>query len=385
MRALPARLLALSALLPGAVDAAEPAKQPYEIVRELQVFQDQAVLKTKSARTEQKERIAAVAAQLIEFDNKVWADPRNARAAVVYVLTGGDPRVLRKLTGVGGETGIDERLVKGALAYGERRDDEAKRLLEEIDVDALDRSIGSHVALVRALLVAPSEPRKAVPLLDKARLDSPGTMIEEAALRREAILAANIDDLDAFETLSSQYFRRFGTSIFMSSFVRQFAEAAVAKGYGTDPKRTEKLEAMIKALADAERRDTCLALAEVGIVAGKVDIVRLASRLSGISRNQPLEAMRMVLFEGAAKIASTDFEQGRTLLRLVDRSKLSAREEGLLHAALSVADQIARPPSFGAVPAKAPGETSEAEDEGVVSEARRAIARADGLLSGAPQ
>jgi chemotaxis protein MotC len=386
MRTLATSLLMLWALAPVASRAAdESAKQPFELVRELQIFQDQAVLKTKNARAEQKERVAKVAAQLIEFDNKVWADPRNARAAVIYVLGGGDPRVLRKLTGVGGETSIDERLINGALAYGERRDAEATKLLEGIDVDSLDRSIGGHVALVSALLVVDSDPRKAFSLLDRARLAAPGTIVEEAALRRQAILAAKLDDLDAFEALSSQYFRRFAGSIFVSSFERQFARAVVSHDYGTDAKRLAKLQTLLRGLSEVERRETCLALAEEGIAVASVEVVRLAARMASVNaKAQPLDTMRLLLFEAAALVATPDSEQGRLALWLVDKSKLDAREEALLHAALSVADAIARPPSFGAAPSapeKAAGEPGDSATSGVIRDAQSAIARVDGLLS----
>jgi chemotaxis protein MotC len=94
--------------------------------------------------------------------------------------------------------------------------------------------------------------------------------------------------------------------------------------------------------------------------------------------------MRLLLFEAAALVATPDSEQGRLALWLVDKSKLGAREEALLHAALSVADAIARPPSFGAAPSaleKAAGEPGDRATSGVIRDAQSAIARVDGLLS----
>jgi chemotaxis protein MotC len=118
-----ASLLVLSVPVDLAVGASGP--QPFELVRELQIFQDQAAQKTNNARAEQKSRISDVAAQLSKFDASVWTEPRNARAAVIYVLSGGDPSVLRNLVKSGAALAIDDRLVKGALAYGERHDAEA--------------------------------------------------------------------------------------------------------------------------------------------------------------------------------------------------------------------------------------------------------------------
>jgi chemotaxis protein MotC len=385
MRAAPLSLLLLLATPPAVAQTTNGSdKKPFELVRELQIFQDQAVLKSKNARAQQTDLIAKVAAQLTKFDASAWADRRNARAAVIYVLSGGDPRVLSKLLGSGAALGVDDQLVKGALAYGERRDTEATQLLDGVDVETLDRSVGGHVALVRALLVAKSDQRKAIALLDRARIIAPGTMVEEAALRRQAILAAKVGDLDAFEALSSQYFRRFASSIFERSFERQFAKEVVSKSYAADAKRLPKLEKLLRGLSEMQRRETCLAIAEEGIAVADVEIVRFAARLAGMdAKAQPLEAMRMLLFEAAAVVATPDHEQGRMALRLVDKSKLGAREEGLLYAATAVADEISRPPSLaqGAEQAQAPaGEQDSSVNSSAISAAQAAIARVDGLL-----
>ncbi len=385
MRAAPISLLLLLTTPPAVAQTTNGSdKKPFELVRELQTFQDQAVLKSKNARAQQTDFIAKVAAQLANFDASAWADRRNARAAVIYVLSGGDPRVLSKLLGSGAALGVDDQLVKGALAYGERRDSEATQLLDGVDVETLDRSVGGHVALVRALLVAKSDQRKAIALLDRARIIAPGTMVEEAALRRQAILAAKVGDLDAFEALSSQYFRRFASSIFERSFERQFAKEVVSKSYAADAKRLPKLEKLLRGLSVMQRRETCLAIAEEGIAVADVELVRFAARLAGMdAKAQPLEAMRMLLFEAAAVVATPDHEQGRMALRLVDKSKLGAREEGLLYAATAVADEISRPPSVaqGDEQAQAPtGEQDSSVSSSAISAAQAAIARVDGLL-----
>jgi chemotaxis protein MotC len=386
MRAAPLCLLLLGTVSPAAAQAtAAPDKKPYELVRELQIFQDRAVLKSKGARAKQTELIAKVATQLAQFQASAWAaDRRNARAAVIYVLSGGDPRVLGKLLNSGAPLDVESNLAKGALAYGERRDAEATELLETVDLESLDRSIGGHVALVRALLLAKSDPRKAIALLDRARVIAPGTIVEEAALRRQAILAAKVGDNGAFESLASQYFRRFANSIFERSFARQFAEVVVSKKYSTDAQRLPKLEKVLRGLPQAQRREACLSIAEEGIGVADVELVRFAARIAAMdAKSQPLDAMRMLLFEAAAVIATPDYDQGRTALRLIDKSKLGAREEALLHAALAVADEISRPavlPQTTEQPAPVGGEQDNSAGTIAINKAQEAIARVDSLL-----
>jgi chemotaxis protein MotC len=365
-------------------------------VRELQVSQNQSVLGGTNAQAAHREQIVKAAKWLNGYDPKVWSDPKNARAAVIYVLSGGDSRVLNRLTGARATPGIDDKLIKGALAYGERRDAAAIELLGGVDINSLDRSIAGHVALVRALLVANAEPRKAFALLDTARVVAPGTIIEESALRRQAILAAKMGELDEFEALASQYLRRFADSIFAYSFQREFAQEIAAHAYAGDEQRMASLEALLGALPVRERIETCLALAEEGIVVANVEVVRLAAKMAPIdSKQRHADAVRLKLFEAAAVILTPDYDQGVAVLRAIDRTNLGAREEGLLNAALAVAREIGRPPrpvrlaDPAPEPADkvevAPKETEDAasaQSVGVVREAEEAMARVDELLSG---
>ena len=168
-----------------------------------------------------------------------WKDPRNARAAVVFVLSGGSARVLQKLMRSGASADINEKLIKGALAYGEGRHDEAAELLAGIDARALDPGMAGHVAYVQGELAARKEPAKALVHLDEARLLSPGTIVEEAALRRQIALLAAAGSADRYEALATQYLRRFPNSVYAGGFRQQFALAIAGECGcgGTGPAR----------------------------------------------------------------------------------------------------------------------------------------------------
>jgi chemotaxis protein MotC len=374
---------------PALAASDRPVKTPFELVRELQDFQNQAVLEaTKDSQAEQNKRVAKIAARLSRFDKRVWAEPKNARAAVIYVLSGGDPRVLGRLLRAHVTLGIDEKLAKAAVAYGEHRDAKAIKLFDGLDMSTLDESIIGQVALVRALLIADKEPGEAISLLDLARISSSGTIVEEAALRREAIMVAKAGNLDAFETLSSQYFRRFSDSTFARTFQSEFAEQVLAQ-YAHNPDRLEKLESVLDGLREAQRREACLSIAEEGIASANVQVVRFAARVAAIDpKKKPGDAIRLKLFEAAASVVTEDAESGLAALGSMDRSMLDAREEALLNAALAVAREVRRPPKLasGAKPAmdddtNMAGEADESTSSSVMNEANEAIARADKLLS----
>ena len=382
--ALPAILLLLwVAPEPSALAATKRDEAPFEIVRALRIFQDEAVLKAKVDSATQREAFAETAVRLAKFGRKVWEEPKNARAIVIFVLSGGDPHVLRNLIARGVSFGVDKQLVLAALAYAERRDDDAIKLLEGLDVNSLDMSVGGHVALVHALLIEKKDPTKALALLDMARILSSGTVVEEAALRRQTIMAAKAGSFDAFGKFSSQYFRRFASSIFASSFRQQFAEEVVSPGYASDPKRLAKLDDMLGGLADPERHRTSLLIAEEGIAAGNVEMVQLAAKKAALKSVSP-DALRLKLYEAAASVVTEQSEKGLVALRSINRSMLGGRDQELLDAALAVAREVRRPPMLARASGAKPGEDAEASPQGEPSEASASsrIAHAEEMVAG---
>lgn len=167
----------------GAVYGQEGKGEPFELVRSLQSLQDQVVRGNARAHAAQRALLVRIAEQFDVLSAEGWRDPKNARAAVVFVLSGGSARALQKLMHSGVSTDINEKLINGTLAYGEGRHDAAVELLAGVEARALDPGMAGLVAYVQGELVAKKEPAKALVYFDDARLLSPGTIIEEAALR----------------------------------------------------------------------------------------------------------------------------------------------------------------------------------------------------------
>src|SRR5262245_9099415 len=128
--------------------------EAFELVRALQSLQDQVVRGNTRAHAAQRALLGRIAEQFDSLSSEKWKDSKNARAAVIFVLSGGTARALQKLVRNGVAAGIDEKLVKGALAYGEGRHEEAAELLLQLDARTLDPGVAGHVAYVRAELVS---------------------------------------------------------------------------------------------------------------------------------------------------------------------------------------------------------------------------------------
>jgi chemotaxis protein MotC len=369
--------------------------EPFELVRSLQSLQDQVAQGNTRAHAYQRVLMAQIAERFAAMHADRWKEPRNARAALVFVLSGGHPRVLRQLLDSGMRGDLDEKLLKGALAYAEGRAAEAAELLQGVDARTLEASIAGHVAFVQGEVTAKTDPAKALTYLDDARLLSPGTLIEEAAFRRQLALVGAAGDVDGYEKLATRYLRRFPRSVYAGSFQRQFAAELVARTSAGDQGRLPRLAAMLASVGPTERRDIYLTVAKEALLKGKVEMAKFAaSHAASLAKPGSAEQARSQVFEAAALVVTDQLETGVDMLSGVDRSRLDEPEAALIDAALAVAVQVRRDPvpgPEGPPPADA-DEKTEVRGRGMATSggqletrARNAIARVDRILDGARQ
>ncbi len=139
----------------------EAAKQPFGLVRTLRSVQDQIAQGSASAHEFQKRFLAELNTEMRNMPSETWDDPRNARAAVIFVLSGGDPRLANDLLGRTPLPPVDERLLKAALAFGEGRAQDAVQFFEEINVRSLEPGLAGLVALIYGTLIGKKEAKKA--------------------------------------------------------------------------------------------------------------------------------------------------------------------------------------------------------------------------------
>ena len=75
---------------------AAPVTPPYEMVRTLQSLQAQVAQGNSQALAAQRALLLRMERDFMDAPAVVWQDPRNARAAVVLLLSGGHPAVVRR-------------------------------------------------------------------------------------------------------------------------------------------------------------------------------------------------------------------------------------------------------------------------------------------------
>ena len=362
-------------------------EEPYRLVRLLQSLQDRIAAGSTEGLVAQRSLRERIDERFLSADPAVWRSPRNAEAAVTYALSGGRPDVLKRLIGQSPHPAIDMRLVVGALAYIEGREVEARDNLMALDAMALPPSMGAAVALAQSALVVRSDPARAIRLLDTARLLAPGTLVEEAALRREIFVADQTGEVAKLESLVGQYLRRFRHSVYAGNFRVRLAAAISRLDFGNDSTEFGRLDEMLALIDPTARCELYLTVALASLVKGKAPTAALAaSRALDLAATGSAEAARSHLYQAAAlAVDPKAFDTAVASLEAVDRGLLPPSDAALYQVVAATADVIAsgtdRPPAAEGVVVAAV-ETGAADGSNpLISRANDAIRGADELLA----
>nr|WP_246820615.1 chemotaxis protein [Bradyrhizobium iriomotense] len=334
--------MAAPALADPAPVPASTSSEPYELVRALQAVQDGIANGDTAAHGSHIALIRQVGEKFLAADANVWSNPQNGQAVVIYLLSGGAPQLVRKLPR--DKLNVDGRLFDGALAYVEGRQDEARELLKDVKPRTLPSGLGGQVALVQGALFARTEASLAIERLDDARLLLPGTLVEEAALRREILLVGQAEDFDKFEFLTLAYIRHYRNSIYAGDFWQRFSSGLTQSSVALDERRFARIVALLEQVDRASRIKLYLVIARNAMLRGRMGVTRLAGeRALGLSTDASMERERAHFFRGASRALTDEYDGGLAELKAIDRSKLPERDVALLNATLQLALDVRKP------------------------------------------
>jgi len=375
VRARRAAVFALASLALAAASAAR-AQSIAAMTADLQMLQAKIAAGDKAAYAAQPEKLAAIAAAIAAAKPETWRSKRETDAVAIYLFSGGGAREAVQLLQSGAVPPSETTLMRGAIAYVVGNEADAATLLNGLDPRKLGLSVAGPVAYAQAVLATAKEPAKAIALLDYARLLAPGGLVEEAALRREILLAAESRDVERVASLGRQYATRFDHSIYADGFIPGAAEAIVEGNLVDDAANFEKFHIFIASLAPEVRRAFLLTVARAETLSGKpaVAAAAAAEALNGAPPDSADEA-RARLYEGAARILTADYDAGVAELQTIAAAKLDRRDQPLLETVRAIAAYL-RAPRAAADPAPA---AEAAPDEGD-DEAAKTIALAKAAL-----
>ena len=339
---------------------AEPEAPPYIAIRDLEKLQDRIAAGDSVAAAAHAKAIAQTAVAFAGAKTAVWSDARNARALVLYLFSGGNAAAMVGAIQPGALAKETQALYEGAVAYGLGQDEKARDRLLPIDAKTLPSGLGGHLALVQATLIAGSDKAKAIDRLDLARLLEPGTLVEEAALRKELMLIdVGGDDLAKFTLLARRYVGSFPRSVYFANFRQLLAQAAMAAGAKDDAPYALRLRQIVEVLEPPDRCRLYLAIAHDALISGRLTMAAFASEEAGrLARRGDAEEARAMVYFGASTIVGPRYELGRRALSSASIGRLDETDQALRLSAIAVADMIRDPAFAAAQPADRDRDTS---------------------------
>ncbi|TIM22507.1 MAG: chemotaxis protein MotC [Mesorhizobium sp.] len=396
------RLIGLLLLAGGHPSAgfAQDALQPYQLVRSLQLIQDRIAAGDHAALPMQAKLLEMADARLRAANAEDYKDPKNFRALLVYGMSGGNPVTVEAATSRATTDPQSLAIAKGVIDYLNGRPGEAIEALRPIDPMTLPPDLGAFLALVKGSLLAGDQPATALGLLDEARLLSPGTLVEEAALRRSVGLAVAQGDAARFALASTQYVERYLYSPYASQFADSFVSGVIALHMSISQDKLGDITSMM----DPEREKVIyLRIARRAAIDGLNELSAFASARAeqGRDGNTNQDDPRALLYASLSTVTSGTIEDVRAKLGKIDRTRLSEGDRALLDAAQAIAGEVVAPPT--ALPEEKPAPVAaeqpaapeiatpqNADDsglppvEGAISEQPAATAASGGPAANAP-
>jgi chemotaxis protein MotC len=372
------------------VAAANDTESPRELVDLLSRAQDDIAVGSVPALAAQRRIRARIDEVFADAAPAVWQEPANAVAAVAYVLSGGTPDILRSFAQMEPGPAVDERLPRGALAYVEGRQGEAAGMLIDLEAESLPARIRGQVALAQAALLVGTDPKGALARLDMARLVAPGTLIEEAAIRRSLFIVDQLRDEERFERLARQYLNRFKRSIYAGNFRYRFAAALTHAPLLDDPAQFGRLDAMLSQLDADAQRGLYLTVASAAVVAGKMEAgAYAAEKAMALARPESPDLSRARVYRAAALVVDAEgFETAEQDLAATNVAMLQPSDLALHDAVARIAASIGAGSDPSTIvlepePQAIPGEEPPEEPDALLDRARALSDDVDLLLASA--
>jgi chemotaxis protein MotC len=316
-------------------------------LRSLSELQQRVVEGDEAALAQQLSVARAIASDLARRPIQSWQSARDLRALIKYVLSGGDPTVLERLIASEALPEAERALARGSIAYarGDRR--QAAAQLDSVNHKLLYPSLAGHVALVKASILSHSAAARAIEFCRDALLLSPGTHIEEAALRLMISLATETGNVAIVERSHRRHLLRFPKSLYARSIDARVA-GIIAANANSSAVQTDTMEGIAALLPRPRRRAFFARLAEAGLRAGKLKTSIVAARLALLPPHSPhasdAEATAKILaIEGAALILTSERKEGLRRLDEASAAQPSAEAASLIATARGVATMIQAP------------------------------------------
>lgn len=330
---------AMSAAEQKAVEA-----PPYLLVRSLQTIQDKVIAGDIASLDIQRYLLSEIDRRLRNADMSIFEDPRNVDAALIFAMSGGNPETLDILAERDIEGNFDNRVTSILRRYLSGRGATTTRQLKEVVPEYRNTAIGPYLELIGANALMETDVEGALKFFDWARVEAPGTIIEEAALRRSLAITSQRGDAKRALSYARRYARRYMASPYASQFADIFVSLAIDHKEALPP---PEIKAVLSLIERKRQREIYLRLGRRAAINGDRPLAEFAStearRLSSSEDRGQLALAE--LYTGLVNVPTDGIEKVLRQLADIPDAELSAKDRFLREAATVVAEEVLKPPT----------------------------------------
>ncbi|PZP49766.1 MAG: chemotaxis protein [Agrobacterium fabrum] len=317
---------------------------PYAMLRSLQFVQDSVAMGDHSASEMQRFLLQTIDERLKSAPSAIFKDPRNVDAALIYAMSGGNPATLELLVARDVDGNFDSRVADILRKYLSGKGTLVAQSIAAMVPEYRGKRIGAYLALIGGNVTIPRDPVAALGFYDIARLEAPGTIVEEAALRRSLAIAVEDGDAARGVDYAQRYARRFLHSPYASQFADLLVSLVVKRADSISEEAIQETFAMM----DMERqKEAYLRLSRLAAISGRDSLARMAAlKAKALSPALPGEPeVQANLYESLSNIGTPDVVSAIETIGQIPEAQLSDRDRALREAARAIAEQVVRPPS----------------------------------------
>lgn len=334
---------AMGSVIEARADTGADGVPLYRMVRSLQNIQDQVINGDLKSVEMQRFLLGEIDRRLRAAKASIFDDPRNVDAALIYSMSGGNPDTLDLLANRDVAGNFDNRVTSILRRYLSGKGGSASRQLEAVVPEYRNTAIGPYLELIGANAVMAKDAAKALQYFDWARLEAPGSIVEEAALRRSLGITSRDGDTAKALPYARRYARRYMNSPYASQFADIFVGLALDHEQALPPAEIKEVLSLVER---KRQREIYLRLARRAAIAGKRDLTEFAStearRLSEQSDTSQLALAE--LYSGLVNIPSDGVNHILDKLASIPDTELSPKDRFLRDAARVVAEEVTNPP-----------------------------------------
>jgi len=277
-------------------------------------------------------------------------------------MSGGNPATLDILAIRDKFGNFDNEVTTVLRAYLNGRAAKTQTELTDVVEIYRDTGIGPYITLVAANVTASMNDVAALELFDWARLTAPGTLVEEAALRRSLFIASEKNMIEEALHYAQMYARRFINSPYAGQYADLLVDL-IQINYSEIGE--EGLSEILSFMDRPRKREIYLRIARKAAISGMRELAVFAADKAEalLGTNDATPQAMAELYSGMAKIPTDGVDGVLESINALSGARLSQRDRALREAAEIIASEVVRKPVLDSFTQAMPSIMNQPENE----------------------